>query len=297
MKSIPPLNSLISFHAVASHLSFSRAAEELCLSHSALSQSVKKLEEFLGEKLFNREKNQIQLTKCGESYFQQIDESLSIIQTATKRIISKPSKKIITVNMLSSFAMKWLIPRIQLFQQKFPDYELRLCSEWRHVDFNKEDVDLALYYGTGDWNGLASHLIFDEELAILAKPSLISEESKVTIDKLLKRYKFLYVKAVQREDNLTTYFKQTNTTEPPKSSRIYFQNTLQSLQAAAHGTGMIAANIHFLKDELKEAALAQVVDKTVATGKGFYLVNPVATMDDEKVKAFRDWLLSVAAIN
>jgi len=290
MKPMPPLKSLVPFHTVASHLSFSRAAEELCVSHSAISQSIKHLEDFFGKQLFHREKNKIMLTKHGEKYFRQIDEALSIIQTATKKLLSESNKNAITVNMLSSFAMRWLIPRIQNFQKKFPNYELRLCSEWRHIDFEKEDIDIALYYGDGNWPSLKSELIFNEEIAVLASPALIPKNNKITMDDLLEKFKFLYVKALLREDYFTIWFREQARLEPDESSRIYFQNTLQALQAAIHGTGLIAVNIHFLKDEIDQGSLVKVVSETVLTGNAFYLVYPDEPHIKEKVQDFKEWL-------
>jgi len=294
MKPMPPLKALIPFHAVARHLSFSRAAEELCVSHSAISQRVKHLEDFLDKKLFHRNKNKILLTENGEQYFQQIDDALSIIQTATKKLLSESNKNAITINMLSSFAMRWLIPRVQNFQRKFPNYELRLCSEWRNIDFEKEDIDIALYYGDGNWPSLKSELIFKEDIAILASPTLIPKKNKITIDKLLGEFKFCYVQALLREDNFTLWFGETDYPEPEESSRIYFQNTLQALQAAIHGAGIVAANIHFLKDEIEEGSLVKIVTETVETGNAFYLVHPDESHIKEKVQVFKEWLLSEA---
>lgn len=280
MKPLPPLKTLAPFHAVARHLSFSKAADELHVTHSAVSQSIKHIEQFLEKALFIREAGTVRLTKEGEAYFIEIDLALKTIRNATATLLKKPDERIITINMLSSFAMRWLIPRISDFQSQYPQYELRLCSEWRHVDFTQESIDIAIDYGDGDWPDLQSDLLFEEELAILSSPQHKKKDKKV-----------LYVISKLREDNWTLWSRLKGIDEPPKEQRIYFQNTIQALQAAINGLGSIVAHIPWVVDDIKAKSLQIQQNKTLKTGKGYYLVYPEIQKDSPKIKTFRNWLL------
>ncbi len=292
MQPMPPMKLLLPFAAVAKHLSFTQAAEELCVTHSAISQNIKSLEDYFNKKLFMRTNHTVALTTDGQEFLQQIQEPLKKIQQATQSLLSNRTEAILTVNMLSSFVMYWLISHMQSFQSQYPQYELRLSSEWRHTEFQQEDVDVAVYYGDGEWPGLSSHLLFAEELAIFAKPELIPAKTITALADLAKHFKFLYVKANKRPDNFSLLFQQAQVPEPPQTQRIYFQNTMQALQAAINGLGLIAAHPQFIQDKLSSGILMPLPDINIKTGKNYYLVYPQERATTPKIKDFKEWILA-----
>ena len=126
---MPPLKALPAFIAVAKHLNFTKAADELYVTHSAISQSIRNLEDFLGVKLFNRTPNkQTMLTIQGERYFAEIHKAMNAIVAATERELGITTSKRLTVNVLMTLTMHWLIPRIPVFQVNHPNIDLRLST-------------------------------------------------------------------------------------------------------------------------------------------------------------------------
>jgi DNA-binding transcriptional LysR family regulator len=310
MKSLPPLKTLVPFYMVASELSFSRAADQLCVTHSAVSQSIKQLEAFLGKKLFVRTGNTVKLTPDGQVYVAHIKQALSMIHASTKNMLTCASDHVISVNMLSSYAMKWMIPKLESFKVQYPSYQLNLSSEWRHTDFLLESVDIALYYGHGDWPSLHANLLCMERMALFASPDYIANQHgfghdighdvgrdighDIGMDDWVAANTFLYVQSKLRDDNLSLWFKGMGRAEPSQSSRLYFQNTMQALQAAQHGAGLIAANEMFLENELANGSLVKVVPDVVETGNGYYVVCPLPCVGMQKIIDFSTWLLTHA---
>lgn len=141
---LPPLKSLPVFVAVAHHLSFTRAAEALCVTHSAISQSIKHLESFLEVQLFIRDKSNVALTEDGRYFYEKISESLRIVDKATRRLKRAQSTSMITFNLLTALSTRWLITRLPNFQMQYPHIDLRLSTLGRDVDFSYDDVDALI---------------------------------------------------------------------------------------------------------------------------------------------------------
>ncbi|MDP5040912.1 MAG: LysR family transcriptional regulator, partial [Paraglaciecola sp.] len=151
---LPPLNSLKTFEAAARHLSFTRAADELFVTQAAVSHQVKALEEFLSMKLFLRRNRALLLTEEGQSYYLDLKEIFRNIQDATERLVARGAKGAITVALPPSFAIQWLVPRISHFSQLNPDIDVRIKAVDFDEGFLSDDVDVAIYYGKGNWSGL-----------------------------------------------------------------------------------------------------------------------------------------------
>ena len=285
MKPIPPLKTLIPFHAVARHLSCTKAAQECCVTHSAISQSIKQLETYLGKPLFDRNKNQYTLNDIGKVYFEHIDAALHSIQSATQHILQPTSPNTIRVNMLCSYAMHWLIPRLHAFQIQYPEIQLTLSSDWQpeHCDYTK--YDCAIVYGDHNWPKSRASFLFNDDIALLASPKIMQKKDSAEL-------KYLYVVADKRPDNLTLYHQHFNQAEPCEQQRNYFQNTLQVRQAAIHGHGIMAGNVHFLNGDIESGRLAMVSSTIAKNTKGFYLVSQEGSSKGKQIERFRDWLLS-----
>ena len=290
MNKFPPLKSLPVFCEVARHLSFSKAAKSLCLTDSAVSQSVRSLEDFLGAKLFIRDGHTIRLTQEGESYLNSIRPSLNTISKATEKLLTQSTGNSLSINLLSSFMTRWVISHLPEFQEKYPSYELRISSEWREVDFDYEPVDLAVYYGDGDWPNLSVTKLFDEELVLLRSPNL---DEIITLENIEKP--FLYVTKKLRRDNLSIWFDRKNLPEPDESKRVYFQNTLQSLQAAKEGMGIIAVNKLFASSDIESGHLIEVPNTSLKTGRAYYLVCREKDENTGKIRDFSAWMQSEVA--
>lgn len=179
-KRLPPLNALRVFDAAARHLSFTRAADELFVTQAAVSHQIKSLEDFLGLKLFRRRNRSLLLTEEGQSYFQDIKEIFSQLTEATRKLQARSAKGALTVSLLPSFAIQWLVPRLSSFNSTYPGIDVRIQAVDRQEDKLADDVDVAIFYGRGNWPGLRVEKLYAEYLLPVCSPLLL------TGDKALK---------------------------------------------------------------------------------------------------------------
>ena len=161
---LPPLNALRAFEASARQLSFTRAAEELFVTQAAISHQIKALEDNLGIKLFMRKNRALLLTEEGQSYYLDIKDIFNALHDATERLLARGEKGAITVSMQPSFAIQWLVPRLNTFNLLHPDIDVRIKAVDQPENSLTEDVDLAIYYGRGRWRGIHAEQLHTEYL-------------------------------------------------------------------------------------------------------------------------------------
>src|SRR5213082_2092435 len=169
---LPPLNALKAFEAAARHESFTRAAEELCVTQGAVSHQVKALETELGIKLFTRERQSLIITDAGRDYLAVVRDALDRIAMGTERLVQRQSSGMLTVSTSPDFAAKWLVHRLGRFAEAHPAIDLRVSATMHHVDFAREDVDLAVRHGDGHWPGLQVTRLCSEHLFAVCSPAL-----------------------------------------------------------------------------------------------------------------------------
>src|SRR3954453_5168820 len=148
---LPPLNALKAFEAAARHESFTRAAEELCVTQGAVSHQVKALEAELGLKLFNRERQRLVITEAGREYLAVLRDAFDRIALGTQQIVRRQQSGVLTLSTSPDFAAKWLVNRLGAFAEAGSGIDLRVSATMHHVDFAREDVDLAVRHGDGNW--------------------------------------------------------------------------------------------------------------------------------------------------
>ena len=173
-RSLPPLNALLSFDAAARHQSFTRAAEELCVTQGAVSHSVKALETELGLQLFKRERNGLIITDAGRDYLAVVRDVFERLEVGTDRLLQRQRSGTITLSTSPDFAAKWLVSRLGRFAEAYPEIELKLAALMHRVDFAREDVDLAIRHGDGQWPELEGVNLCTEELFPVCSPSLMT---------------------------------------------------------------------------------------------------------------------------
>ena len=175
---LPPLNNLKAFEAAARHESFTRAAEELCVTQGAVSQQVKALEEGLALKLFNRERQRLVITEAGRDYLTVVRDALDRIAVGTERLLQRQNAGVLTVSTSPDFAAKWLVHRLGHFAEANSGIDLRVSATLHHVDFAREEVDLAVRHGDGNWSGLDTIQLSSEKLFAVCSPKLLGAGRK-----------------------------------------------------------------------------------------------------------------------
>ena len=170
---LPPLNALKAF-SCARHESFTRAAEELCVTQGAVSHQVKALEAELGLKLFNRERQRlVVITEAGRAYLIRRARCLRPHRGWTERLLQRQSGGVLTVSTSPNFAAKWLVHRLGRFAEAHPEIDLRVSASLHHVDFAREDIDLAIRHGDGNEPGLHITRLCAEDLFPVCSPQLL----------------------------------------------------------------------------------------------------------------------------
>src|SRR5437667_11762709 len=167
---LPPLNALKAFEAAARHESFTRAAEELCVTQGAVSHQVKALEVELAIKLFNRERQRLIITEAGKDYLTVVRDALDRIAAGTERLLQRQNSGVLTVSTSPDFAAKWLVYRLGRFAEAHPGIDLRVSATMHHIDFVREEVDVAVRHGGGNWGGLDAVRLWTEQRLPVCSP-------------------------------------------------------------------------------------------------------------------------------
>lgn len=288
---LPPLNSLRVFEAAARHLSFTRSAEELFVTQAAVSHQIKALEEFLGLKLFRRRNRSLLLTEEGQSYFLDIKEIFSSLSEATDKVLERSAKGALTISLPPSFAIQWLVPRLSDFNNKEPDIDVRIKAVDMDEGSLTEDVDVAIYYGRGNWSGLRVDLLYQEQLLPLCSPQvLLNEKPLATIDDL--RFHTLLHDTSRKDWKL--FVKHYNLEGMNVNHGPIFSHSTMVLQAAAHGQGIALGNNVLAQPELDAGRLVAPFEELLVSKNAFYLVCSEKQADTGRIAAFREWILSKA---
>ncbi|POU03971.1 glycine cleavage system transcriptional regulator GcvA [Pseudescherichia vulneris] len=290
-KRLPPLNALRVFDAAARHLSFTRAADELFVTQAAVSHQIKSLEDFLGLKLFRRRNRSLLLTEEGQSYFQDIKEIFSQLTEATRKLQSRSAKGALTVSLLPSFAIQWLVPRLSSFNSAYPGIDVRIQAVDREVDKLADDVDVAIFYGRGNWPGLRVEKLYAEYLLPVCSPLLLTGDKPLKTPEDLAKHTLLH--DASRRD-WQTYTRQLGLNLNVQQGPI-FSHSAMVLQAAIHGQGVALANNVMAQSEIEAGRLACPFNDVLVSKNAFYLVCHDSQAELGKIAAFRQWILAKAA--
>ncbi len=289
---LPPLNSLKVFEAAARQLSFTRAAEELFVTQAAVSHQIKALEEFLNIKLFRRRNRSLLLTEEGQSYFLDIKDIFSSIAEATDKVLERHEKGALTISLPPSFAIQWLVPRLADFNQQEPDIDVRIKA----VDLDEgsltDDVDVAIYYGRGNWPGLQADKLYQEYLVPLCAPKLLIGEKPLMSLSDLKSHTLLHDTS-RKEWKL--FVKQNAIEEVNVNHGPIFSHSTMVLQAAVHGQGVALGNNVLAQPELDAGRLVSPFDEVLVSKNAFYVVCHDKQAQSGRIATFRDWMLAKAA--
>ncbi|ETS32385.1 MULTISPECIES: transcriptional regulator GcvA [Photorhabdus] len=292
-KRLPPLNALRVFDAAARHLSFTKAAEELFVTQAAVSHQMKSLEDFLGLKLFRRRNRSLLLTEEGQSYYLDIKEIFTSINEATRKLQARSAKGALTVSLSPSFAIQWLVPRLSSFNLAYPGIDVRIQAVNREEDKLADDVDVAIFYGRGNWPGLRTDRLYAEYLLPVCAPSLLTGENPLKTPADLARHMLLHDSS--RRD-WQAYIRQLDMQQQINVQQgPIFSHSAMVIQAAVHGQGIALANNVMARTEIDAGRLVCPFNDVLVSKNAFYLVCHDNQAELGKIAAFRQWVLAQAA--
>lgn len=289
---LPQLNALKAFEAAARHESFTRAAEELCVTQGAVSHQVKALEAELGLKLFNREHQQLVITEAGRSYLEVVRDALDRIAAGTEQLLQRQNAGVLTVSVSPNFASKWLVHRLARFATAHPSIDLRISASLHHVDFAREDVDLAIRHGDGQVAGLHVTRLCTEELVIVCSPKLVSGRNALHNPSDLARHTLLHTN--DRKD-WARWLEAAGVTNVDVSRGPIFNQASMSIDAAIDAQGVALARSALAAWDLISGRLVRPFALSLPVSYGYWIVCPKATANLPKIVTFRDWLLAEAS--
>ena len=292
MKRLPPMSTLRSFEAAARHLSFTKAAVELFVTHGAVSRAIRTLEDHLQVKLFQRNIRAVVLTQAGSNYYVVVHDLLDRLSAATVTLMDQQTSGVVNVSTIDSFAAKWLVPRLFRFSQKHTDIDVRLSSSAQLADFTSDGIDLVIRYGRGNYPGLLSELLLKEELTPVCSPSLMSGQHPPATLADLKHHTLIHD---EFPIDWVSWLKFAGAPDIDARRGIRFQSSVHAVQAAVQGDGIVLGRSALVADDLKAGRLVQPFNVAQPIDLAYYVVYPAASIMRPKVKAFRDWLLEEVA--
>lgn len=286
---LPSLNALKAFEAAARHESFTRAADELAVTQGAVSHQVKALEQELGLRLFLRERQRLRLTPAGRRLLDVARDAFDRIADGTERLRAAERSGGLAISTSPNFAAKWLAPRLGAFAEAHPEIELRLSATLQHVDFAREDVDLAIRHGEGDWPGLSVTRLCREELFPVASPAL-ARRLRAPSD--LKRATLLRLEGGR---DWAAWLDAAGVAGVDLERGPVFNQASLQLDAAAAGQGVALARSALADWDLRGGRLVRPFALAIAAPYAYWIVCPRPKAKQPKVRAFTAWLLAEAA--
>jgi len=260
----------------------------LSVTPSAISQQIKNLETYIGSKLFSRFGRRIILTEAGERYFELIRDQVEHIDDATNQIRGLTSRSVLNVRISPTFATKWVLPRLSNFLDIHPEIELRLDATNEPPDFTRENIDLEICHGSGDWPGLFVDKVTDERLIPLCSPeyaALNSIDAKDLPNHLL-------IHSVKKIVQWPDWFKKFEIKTPKPLNRLLFDRSHMSIDMSATGAGIALESHINAWREIEEGRLICPVRKCEDVWQtSLWFVCPHSHLNRKTVKQFIDWIM------
>jgi LysR family transcriptional regulator, glycine cleavage system transcriptional activator len=289
---LPPLAAIRVFEAVARRLSFTRAAEELGMTQAAVSYQIKLLEERLGEPLFLRRPREIVLTEAGERLAPEVTEAFNRLRETFARF-ADPDVETLTVNTMHTFAVQWLAPRLGVFQLSHPTMAVRLETTNRVVDFAREEVDVVVRAGMGQWPGLVATKLIAVRFTPMLSPKLAA-----SVGGIHEPADILKLPLIDAGDPWwITWLTAHGLPTEILSSQVAIAMSSQAIDgsAAIAGLGVALLTPAYYRQDLADGRLIQPFEEVMEEPSAYWLAYPESRRNVPKIRAFRDWIVGEAA--
>ena len=284
-RTLPPLEAFRFFEAAARHLNFTHAAEEMHVTHGAVSQRIKRLEEHLGTPLFRRSGRRMLLTDEGSRLLERVRAAINEIAEGVEAIRPGDRDRILTISTVPCFAAYWLLPRLADFNEHHPDIQVNIRATRSLTDFTRDGIDMAVRVGPGTWAGLTSIKLYDEKLVPVCSPAFLGGQLPRVPGDLLK------VPLLHDERQpWSNWFEAVGLDyrDAGQGSRYSEENLL--LPAAIAGLGVALARASLVEADLESGRLVRLFSHSVRTRYSYYIVYPPGSEGTDKIQVFQEWL-------
>lgn len=293
MDRYPPLKALVAFDAAMRNNSFSIAAEELCVTPGAVGQQIQKLEEWLGVLLFSRQVRQVQPTADGLAYWKRIQPALAQIIDASQKLRDGRSKGV-WLSMPPSFAAKWFPRRMARFLIRHPDVELHLNASTALVDFEREPIDLAIRYFSGNDPHLDATLLCQDEARVYCTPGYAAALALKEPNDLL-RATLLDTTVLPYWPRWLGLFSGLNDAQIAGIPRIHFDQGMIAIEAARQGQGVVMTSPLLVEEETADGGLIEPFGHRLPLANGYYVVHHRKLAIRPPALALKTWLIEEAS--
>jgi LysR family transcriptional regulator, glycine cleavage system transcriptional activator len=292
---LPPTNALVTFEAVARHLSFTQAARELGVSQAATSRQVRLLEDDLGVALLTRASRRVRLTPSGQRLLEAVAIGFGHIASAADGLRRERPSRALTVATSLAFSAFWLMPRLPAFHAAYPALELRLSTSDSEDDWYADDVDVAVVFGPRAAAGWQSEALFGDEVIAVCRPDYFGARGLPQAVPALQEETLLQIESPHLSwISWPDWFARNAVPlgRDPRGPR--FNNYSIAIQAALDGRGLALGWRRLIAPLLREGRLIQVTSGRVTPDHDYVLLTQERALEDRRVRAFRAWILSEA---
>ena len=300
LRHIPGLASLKAFDASARHLNFTRAAAELNVTPAAVSHAIKELEDAVGVTLFQRTSRHMQLTRQGQILRPAISEALEGLTRALQRIRQLENPTQVRVTASPSIAAKWLVPRLDRFLESMPGADVRIDVSSEPLDFEREDIDLAIRFGEGIYPGLQVEKLFHDTLFPVCSPDLLKGAKRLREPRDLLQFTLIHLDWEAQGavwPNWRMWMQAAGVKDFNDTRGLHFSQTSLALQAAIDGHGVALGDSTLVGDDLAAGRLVKPFELSLRSPAQFayHLITRRDNSDRPMTRAFRDWIIAEAA--
>lgn len=292
---LPPLNALRTFEAAARHLSFTRAADELCVTQAAVSHQVKLLESHLGVALFTRLTRRIALTHAGHAWATVLSEIFAALNDANRRLRApaRVERPVVSVSVVPSLGARWLVPRLGRFLEKHPGVDVRISPTEHLVDFAVEAADVGIRYGGGHYPGLFTEKLADDALVVVCAPALLARRPLSRLVDL-RAHVLLHDDA---RDAWPRWLRARGVSGVDAERGPVLTDSSMLVEAATRAQGVALARWSLVIDDLAAGRLVAPFRRVrpMPTGLAYYVACPRDRLARPEVTAFVEWLRGEAA--
>ncbi len=289
---LPPMNTLRAFEAAGRLLSFTRAAEELHVTQAAISHQIKTLETAIGVQLFRRLNRALLMTEAGQRYLPTVRDALAMLGEATAALTRQDESGVLTVSTLPSFAATWLVPRLTRFRAAHPEIDIRIAAADEIIDLDRNGIDMAIRYGSGNYPGLRSDRLLSEEQFVVCSPRLVNEgPHPLRAPEHLRYHTLLHDEtsaAWQR------WLKELEVSGVNAARGPTFNHSNVVIEAAINGQGVAVARSAIAAPALADGRLVRPFKISLPLAAAYFVVSSQTNANRPKVEIFREWLLAEA---
>tara|TARA_E500000318_G_scaffold109098_1_gene121340 strand:+ start:7899 stop:8822 length:924 start_codon:yes stop_codon:yes gene_type:complete len=288
---LPPFRSLLAFRAAATHDRLADAAVALGVTESAVSHQIRQLETLLQVQLFDRTSRRLVLTETGIRYLARIDPAIRELEAATEAVLPSDGRAIVRLTLPTSMAATWLLPRLGAFEAENPDLDIQLVPTTRVIDLERDQVDIAIRYGRGNWPNVDKTFLFDDNATPVAAPGYVPK-SEDGVEEVLKQSRLIVIRSIP--DEWQEWAKARGLAPPDLRGALELDAIEQGLQVAEAGHGITIGRSPYIEERLASGALVTPFGVTASSGAAFYLCQPANLPPPARTLRVKRWLLEQA---